>query len=161
PAERPSDYQDVQVLNTLDGFNVQPRLSIPFDGPIDVFSVSSSTVFLVSLGSTLEHGGDPRGTVVGINQVVWDSESNTLHVESDEQLAQHTRYALIVTNGLRDADGRPVQASEEFLRFVYGPLADPDLEAYREELREGLRVAGEVGISQRDVVSASVFTTLS
>src|SRR6516225_2166383 len=24
----PSDYQDTQVLNTLDGFNLQPRLSI-------------------------------------------------------------------------------------------------------------------------------------
>src|SRR5262249_35426631 len=30
PATHPSDYQDVQVLNTLDGFNLQPRLSIPF-----------------------------------------------------------------------------------------------------------------------------------
>src|SRR5262245_38528733 len=36
PKTHPSDYQDTQVLNTLDGFNLQPRLSIPFDGPIDV-----------------------------------------------------------------------------------------------------------------------------
>jgi hypothetical protein len=37
----PSDYQDTQVLNELDGFNMQPRLSIPFDGPIDVNTVNS------------------------------------------------------------------------------------------------------------------------
>src|SRR6516164_1879048 len=49
----PSDFQDTQVLNTLDGFNMQPRLSIPFDGAIDVNSVTSQTVFLVSLGDTL------------------------------------------------------------------------------------------------------------
>ena len=64
----PSDYQDTQVLNTLDGFNLQPRLSIPFDGPIDVNSVNSQTVFLVSLGDTLnphDHGRQ----VVGINQI--------------------------------------------------------------------------------------------
>src|SRR5260370_36386891 len=42
-----SDYQDTEVLNTLDGFNLQPRLSIPFDRPIEVSSVTSQTVFLV------------------------------------------------------------------------------------------------------------------
>src|SRR4051794_28838184 len=31
-AERPSDCADIDVVNTLDGFNLQPRLSIPFDG---------------------------------------------------------------------------------------------------------------------------------
>jgi hypothetical protein len=46
---------------------VQPRLSIPFDGTIDVTSVSSQTIFLVSLGSTLS-GGDGGGQVIGINQ---------------------------------------------------------------------------------------------
>src|SRR5262249_33725577 len=51
-----SDCEDLAVLNELDGFNLQPRLSVPFSGPIDVNSVSSSTVFLVSLGSTLPHG---------------------------------------------------------------------------------------------------------
>src|SRR6266478_2657207 len=111
-----SDYQDTQVLNTLDGFNLQPRLSIPFDGPIDVSSVTSQTVFLVSLGDTLNHQDD-GGQVVGINQVVWDLPTNTLHVESDQLLDQHTRYALIVTNGVRAPDGHPVQASEDFTRF--------------------------------------------
>src|SRR5262249_34551168 len=48
-----SDCQDVAVLNTLDGFNMQPRLSIPLDGPIDVNSVSSQDVFLINLGDTV------------------------------------------------------------------------------------------------------------
>ena len=46
-ATHPSECQDVEVINSLDGFNLQPRLSIPFSGPIDVTSVNSSTVFLV------------------------------------------------------------------------------------------------------------------
>src|SRR5262245_10846662 len=33
-ASRPSDYADLSVINTLDGFNLQPRLSIAFSGPI-------------------------------------------------------------------------------------------------------------------------------
>ncbi|MBA3787452.1 MAG: hypothetical protein H0X21_01995, partial [Actinobacteria bacterium] len=30
----PSDCQDIDVLNELDGFNIQPRISIPFTGAI-------------------------------------------------------------------------------------------------------------------------------
>src|SRR5437762_8451214 len=46
---RPSDYADISVIDTLDGFNMQPRLSIAFSGPIDVNTVNSNTVFLVKL----------------------------------------------------------------------------------------------------------------
>ena len=51
-AVRPSDCEDLNVVNTLDGFSADPRLSIPFDGPIDVTTVTSETVFLVRLGIT-------------------------------------------------------------------------------------------------------------
>src|SRR4051795_476275 len=44
---RPSDYDDARVINTLDGFNLQPRLSVAFSGPIDVATVNSDTVFLI------------------------------------------------------------------------------------------------------------------
>jgi dienelactone hydrolase len=162
PATHPSDYQDTQVLNTLDGFNLQPRLSIPFSGPIDVNSVSSNDVFLVSLGDTLNHH-DHGGRVVGINQVVWDPAANTLHVTSDESLDQHTRYALIVTNGVDDAGGLPVEAT---LAFRLAPLTlafshDPVLRSYGQELVEGLVAAHRAGVREQDIVTASVFTTES
>jgi hypothetical protein len=151
-AVRPSDCADIDVINTLDGFNLQPRLSIPFSGPIDVSTVSSSTVFLVRLG----HGH--RGERVGINQVVWDPATNTLHAESDEFLDQHTRNLLVVTDGVRDADGHRVTAGafEDFLgdhRHRRGELAD-----YRKDLRKALDRAN---IHEGHVVAASVFTTLS
>src|SRR5215469_1720068 len=47
----PSDCEDIRVLNALDGFSLQPRLSIPFDGPIDITSVNSATVFVVPTDS--------------------------------------------------------------------------------------------------------------
>jgi hypothetical protein len=40
--------------------------------------------------------------MIGINQIVWDPATNTLHVESDELLEQHTSYALIVTDAIRN-----------------------------------------------------------
>jgi hypothetical protein len=169
-----ADVDDTQVLNTLDGFNLQPRLSIPFDGlinvnsvtsgPIDVHSVTSHDVFLVSLGDTLPHG-DKGGEVVGINQVVWDPATTTLYVESDQLLDQHTTYALIVTNGVQDASNQPVQASDDFTLFRdnlnFGQTKDPVVKAYRKDLIDAMAAAERVGVPESDIVTASVFTTMS
>jgi dienelactone hydrolase len=155
---RPSDCADIAVINTLDGFNPQPRLSVPFSGPIDVSTVSSNSLFLVSLGDTLGGGG---GHVVGINQIVWDPATNTLHAESDEFLDQHTRYLLVVTNDVRDAAGDRVGPGP-FAAFRSGlhlgqPL-DPALAAYRAALVNALAAAP---VPLQTVVAASVFTTQS
>ena len=152
---RVSDCEDLDVVNTLDGFGLQPRLSLSFDGPIDVASVDSGAVIVIELGSIAQ----PRLSFpnkVGITQVVWDTLTQTLHVETEELLAQHTRYALVVTNRLRDAQGRPVEASEAFLRFrqtVDGP--------YKQALLEAIATARHQGIREDEIVAASVFTTQS
>ncbi len=152
-----SDCEDIAVLNELDGFNLQPRLSIPFSGPIDVNSVNSGNVFLVSLGSTTDDDRlMPRGYGVGINQVVWDVATNTLHVESDELLAQHTRFALYVTTGVLDTQGNPVAATEDFRNFRQTVEGD-----YREHLHDAMLMAGAFGFRERDIAVASVFTTQS
>lgn len=164
PAERPSDCEDVNVLNTLDGFNLQPRLSIPFSGPIDLATVSSSTIFLLKLNDPTAPEED-GGRVVGINQTVWDPAANTLHVESDELLEQHTRYALIVTRGLGDAAGQPVEPSEAFARFRhdlnFGQTRDSAVKEYRLALLEALEAAEDFGVPPSAVAAASVFTTQS
>jgi dienelactone hydrolase len=137
---QPLACEDIDVLNTLDGFNVQPRLTIPFSGAIDVASVSSDTVFLISLGSTL--GGSSFGRKVGINQIVWDPATLTLHAESDELLEPHTRYLLVVTSGVRDAQGHAVGGDR-----------------FGDEVRDAL---DETRGPHRDrTVAATVFTTMS
>ena len=137
-AVRPSDCADIDVLNTLDGFNVQPRISIPFTGPIDPISVSSSSVFLIRL---------PDHAITGINQIVWEPAANTLHVESDQLLRQRTTYILVVTDRVRDANGEPIEAA---------PFRS-DLHHDMSELVRGL--PGNLLLS--DVALASVFTTQS
>ena len=160
---RPTDCEDLDVINTLDGFNLLPRVSIPFDGAIDLATVTSESLFMISLGSTVS-GGD-AGKVVGINRVVWDPVTNTLHFEADELLEQHTRYALIVTNKLRDVAGNPVGGSEGFRRFRhdlnFGQSHDRDLKKYRKVLLDALEAARTAGFLESDIVSASVFTTQS
>jgi hypothetical protein len=146
----PSDCADIAVLDTLDGFNIQPRISIPFSGPIDPSTVSSSTVFLVG----------PGDDVVGINQVVWEPATNTLHVETDEQLAQDTTYLLVVTDGIHAADGTPIKATFRH-DLSYGQTKDPATKAYRKALLEALPMARAGGAGPGDIADASLFTTQS
>jgi dienelactone hydrolase len=150
---QPSDCNDIDVLNTLDGFNLRPRLSIPFTGPIDLSTVSSDSVFLFKLGS--EPG------FVGVNQVVWDPDTNALYAESDQALDQDARYLLVVTNQVRDTFGDPID-STQFRKFLnYGQTKDDAEKAYRAELLAALDELEMAGVPTGRVAAASIFTTES
>jgi Bacterial Ig-like domain len=148
-AVRPSDCADIDVLNTLDGFNIQPRISVPFSGPIDLATVSSSTIFLVG----------PGFHKVGINQVVWEPAANTLHFESDEQLSQTSTYLLVVTNGVHGLDGEPLDTTTFRQDLNFGQTKDPAVKAYRKSLLDSLSMARAVGVNGDDIAAASLFTT--
>ncbi len=156
---RPSDCADIDVINTLDGFNTQPRISVPFTGDIKLSTVSSETVYLVNLGNTLS--GHGFGQRVGINQVVWDAAAKTLVFESDELLREHSRYVLVVTNGVRDAAGDPIEGGN-YARFRHGPNRDEsrdrDLMDYRKSLMDGEHSARP---ARHQIVALSLFTTQS
>jgi dienelactone hydrolase len=149
-ASRPSDCADDAVLNSLDGFNIQPRITIPFSGPIDLGTVSSSNIFLVG----------PGDHVVGINQPVWEPLTNTLYVESNDQLQQDSTYLLVVTDGVRDVDGDPVAPTFQH-DLNFGQTKDPVKKAYRKAVLDALNSAFAAGVSPDDVADASLFTTQS
>jgi hypothetical protein len=161
---RQSDCEDLAVINTLDGFDVEPRLSIPFDGPIDVTTVTSATVFLISLDGCDAAGRrnddederDHGHRVIGINQVVWDTLTSTLHVQADEILDQHSRYALVVTRGVHDESGNPVEASAAFRHFRHNVRGE-----YKHALLDAIHAARRIGAREEHLVTASVFTTQS
>ncbi len=170
-ATNPSDCADITLLNQLDGFNLQPRLSIPFDGAIDVNSVSSKSVFLVQLPSFfMDHDFDDddhlrAGAVIGINQIVWDPASLTLFAESDEHLDQRSNYLLIVTNGVHDASGNPIQAAKGFHDLDEGHISDPQQRLYIRVLKHlldnGTLHRLVPGLDHNDIAAASLFTTES
>ena len=155
-----SDCADIEVINTLDGFNTQPRITVPFTGAIDPASVTSETVYLVNLGDTLTSAG--FGQRVGINQVSWDAAAKTLVFESDELLQEHSRYLLVVTTGVRDASGAPIEAAswEEFRRDGrgHGRDSDGDLDDYRRALNDGEHSARP---GRHRIAALSLFTTQS
>ncbi|KIF83150.1 Ig-like domain-containing protein [Noviherbaspirillum autotrophicum] len=153
-AVRPSDCADIDVINTLDGFSTQPRITIPFTGDIDVSSVNSDTVFLLNLGDTLTMAG--AGQKVGINQVLWDPETRTLAVESDALLNEHSRYLLVITDGVRDASGKPLKS--DGLGDMFGAGQVRDSSEYLRELRDAAR---QRHFGKHKLVAASLFTTQS
>ena len=150
---RSSDCADIKVLNTLDGFSTQPRITLPFNGDIDIRTVNSNTIFLLSLGDTVTGMGG--GKKVGINQVVWDPTSKTLAFESDELLNEHSRYVLIVTDGVRDASGKKLKSID-----MDNDDSDQRRETseYRRELRDALRSRIPANLK---VAAATLFSTQS
>jgi fermentation-respiration switch protein FrsA (DUF1100 family) len=159
-----SDCLEIDLLNKLDGFNLQPRIDLPFSGPIDPATVTSANLFMVLLNEEgSEHGRRQPREVVGINQVIWDPATNTLHAKADQHLRQQSRYLLIATNGIRDAAGDQVERAIESRPRRDEAREDEDdtLEAYRDRLREAVDRIEELGIRRRDVVAASIFTTQS
>jgi virulence factor lipase-like protein len=171
-ATRPSDCADLTLLNQLDGFNLQPRLSIPFDGAIDPSTINSSTVFLITLPGPGLRGLEFDGFVpkaIGINQIVWDPASLTLFAESNDHLNEDSNYALIVTTGVHDAGGNPIAATDDFSAFIHGDGGvdgknkDELLKRYQQALKHTLSddILGQLGLSRGDIAAASVFTTES
>ena len=148
----PSDCLDVDVLNELDGFNVQPRISIPFTGAIDPASATSDSIFLVKLSD---------GEVTGVNQVIWNPASSTLHAESDQLLDQYTTYLLVVTTGVRDAAGDPIEPARFIRDLNFGQSKDRGDKDYRKELVKALNHSLPAGVRKADVAAASLFTTQS
>jgi Bacterial virulence factor lipase N-terminal len=170
-ATNPSDCADLALVNQLDGFNLQPRLSIPFDGAIDVSTVSSKTVFLLKLpgrGLGEDEIEDFRPMVIGINQIVWDPASLTLFAESNDHLDEDSNYALVVTTGVHDGSGRPIVANADFTNFAHGDGGlngnkDRLLQRYQQALKHVVDndVLRPLGLRREDVAVASVFTTES
>src|SRR5207248_10118724 len=88
-----------RMLDQLDGFDLEPRVTIPFSGPIDVGSVNADDVFVQGPGG--------RTALV---QLVWDPATNTLAGLTNALLAEDSRYQIVVTSGVRNADGNPIDA---------------------------------------------------
>ncbi len=87
----------IKLLNRLDGFDLQPRVYVPFSGAIDVKTVTPKTVYVSG-----------HGVHAGIYELVLDPRRHILEGTVDRQLAEDTRYALTITRGVRDTHGRRI-----------------------------------------------------
>jgi Bacterial virulence factor lipase N-terminal len=139
---------EVRLLNELDGWSVNPRIAIRFSGPVALDSVTRATAFIVPLWA------EPLPSPVGLTQLVWDAEHNTLYARPQRSLLQARRYALVLTAKVLDESGQPLV-----------PLAGRGLVS---EAAQGVSAQGTVlqqlktlGLARRDLAAVSVFTTQS
>jgi len=149
-----SDCEDLDLINQLDGFSVQPRIVIPFTDPIDLSKVTRQTVFLVEAESSGTHSRHP----IALNQLQWDPLSNTLVGTSDELLQQHRRYLLIVTSDLRDRSGARIESAGFWAAGATTVKPTERNRLYDSALRAALR---GLGLTPSHVAAASLFTTQS
>jgi hypothetical protein len=167
-ATNPSDCADLTLLNQLDGFNLQPRLSVPFDGAIDVSTVNSNTIFLVKVGGRgldVDDSDAAAAQVIGINQIVWDPASLTLFAETDDHLDEDSNYLLIVTTGVHDAQGNSIAPAAAFTQFLptSGDGDGHDGDHYQKALRHSLNAGTlkHIALNRSAIAAASLFTTES
>jgi len=155
----PSDCQDVQLINQLDGFQTAPRIRVTFSGPIDVNSIHHA-IYYVVLGNLTqeEHGVDATGQMLYLTQMIYDPTTNSLYGKPDGNLDQHGRYAIVVTDVIRDMAGDPVEADP-----AYSACLNPDPLPQTSYCLELSQAVGSVAarLAPANIVGASVFTTMN
>jgi len=115
----------LRLLNQIDGFDLQPRILIPFTGAIQLDSVNSDTVFVQG----------PDGSRTGLRQIVWNPATSTLTGNTTAFLREDTRYTIVITTGVLDAAGYPIAAGR---RVAFTTLSGTtELDRLRKSLDAG------------------------
>jgi hypothetical protein len=89
---------DLALVNQLDGFDLRPRVTLPFTGLVDLTTITPATV----------HIDGPNGFRTGLVQLTLDRTSGTVAGYPDQYLTQDTTYTLTVGAGIKAADGTDV-----------------------------------------------------
>ncbi|MBS1876398.1 MAG: Ig-like domain-containing protein [Acidobacteria bacterium] len=153
----PSDCGEVSLINQLDGFNPNARLTVKFSGPIDTSTLRKG-VFYVWLDPLLAGRAmmGAVGKVTPINKPIWDPATNTAYAKPDVTLESARRYMIVVTDAVRDVKGDPVEA-DYGLDWCVAKQIGGD---YCAQFSAALSQAA-AAVSPAKVVGASLYTALS
>jgi len=148
----PALCAQLTLINELDGFNVQPRITVAFSGPVNTSTLGAG-IFFVALNNltTDEVGLQKAGDTIAINQVSYDPATHTAYAKPNSALDQHRRFALIVTDAVQDASGNPISADPAFTACLQSSAG----------YCAGLAAAVAGVATPNHIVAASTFTTQS
>ncbi|WP_321474154.1 Ig-like domain-containing protein [uncultured Paludibaculum sp.] len=144
---KPGDCQEITLINELDGFNVQARIMVVFNGPVSPDTLRGGVRLLWLDGSN---------HVTAVNRVSWDPATNTMLAKPDEPLRQGLRYAVLVTDAVKDVDGEAVKRDEGFQACIDERIGG----AYCTEIKDTVALAGQV-LPDAVIAGGSVFTTMT
>ena len=153
---QPNNCAEATALNQLDGFALQPRISVQFSGPIDPTTLQNGIV-LVWLDNLTndEQGLAATGTISAVNQVIYDPTTQTAYAKPNDFFDQHRHYALVITDAVHDIVGDPVQADPNFAACTQTPASD-----YCTALGNALSNLSTL-VAPQNVIAASMFTTMT
>ncbi|MEA2655110.1 MAG: hypothetical protein QOI23_475 [Chloroflexota bacterium] len=119
---------DLTLLNLQDGFDLRPRITVPFSGAIDITTVNAATFYLTG----------PTGFRTPITQLVWSPSTNVLAGEPSDFLSEAIAYSVVVTSGIKDTSGRSVIACNGACTSTFTTeTATPELAKLRAALDSG------------------------
>ena len=154
---RASDCAELAMINQYDGFNIQARASIGFTAAIDPNTLRDGVFYLwLDPAWTRANLVRPSGTLTRINRVVWNPGTLTMTAKPDDVLEQGRRYALIVTDAVKDPSGAPVGTDPAFLACARRESEGDYCAALAAAIDQATPL-----LPERHVVSASVFTTMT
>lgn len=144
-----TDCINTSLENQLDGFNLNPRITVCFSGPVDIGTFQMAAA-LSPVSTT--------GPLIKLNQIIFDHEANCAYAKPDQVLNQQTRYLLTITSDLSDASGKRLVADKDFSDCVKHSGS-----TYCDELSDAIGQFNSKthGNPLGEVIGASLFTTMS
>jgi hypothetical protein len=139
-----------EMLNRLDGFSLEPRITVPFDGPADPASLTEDNIYIMGLS------GPHRTKIIGLDMRVYDPDSHVFSAHLDKYLCQNQTYGIIVINTVQAEDGAFVKRNPAFTKYL------KDNSGYAEMVADLIELVGQYrGVPPQDIAAASIFTTQS
>lgn len=141
------------LLNQLDGFSVNPRITVCFSAAVNTATTAANISFY-PVGNSRQP--------IAVNQVIYDpagsqqppisAPPNCIYAKPQQVLAETTQYLLVVTNGILDNSGNSVAPAPAYTACINGRAT-----SYCNSLAQALNRTNPAGT----VIGASLFTTMS
>ncbi len=116
---------NLTLLNNFDGFDLNPRFRVRFSAPVDTATLRNGIFFVAMDNLTNEEAGiNQQDQVIAVNRLFYDPLTNTIYGKPNDYMDQHRRYALLVTDAVRDTAENPVGSDPAFTSCVTGKATD-------------------------------------
>lgn len=171
PVDDPSDITDLAVqLNALDGWSPAASFTLTFESGVDAATAvagESVRMFVVETDTSLvaRGGGVTRilsevdGEDFDIVAAAEDSTGATLRVLPTAPLMPATSYMVIVTNGVRGANGEQTAGSDFFINATSLTFIATDV--FTIAAKSMVQAAQVWGVNRSSIIFANTFTTQS
>lgn len=139
----PAECADLALLNRLDGFDVRPRIRLPFTAAVDLSTITADTVRVEG----------PDGFRSPLVQLVQDPITGTVSGFPRDYLEPATSYTLVVGSGIKAADGSAVDVGGTSRRVTFTTMTTTSVaDAARAALDSGAAYdAVGIGVDERTV----------